>query len=810
MKTRNKIIAITIVVSIAISLIIVAVKTDAFRHEPEYTLNTGGVSTSDGVYFFENRNDTGFVYRIDTEGKVTGLTSSRNQGEERAEAVDFEDGTVHMLYSSGRFMDDEYRTVYRIVTYSRDLKARKDSYPFFPQGGGVLASFVIDAGRYYLTFISPDGSDLNVYEVLTDDLIEIGNGESGATQDVETLESILGRTSPDGSFFADAYYSSAGLIIRTPADYPDGVFAKDVRVADAVNHMKLSFLKYMMIYRTVWALWMMGLLLWFIALYILYRVMRNRDRMFYEIVLMETLLFAVMLGCFTFAGEEYARAGEREYTRYAEMALTQEMEDLGDVETVDFNIEDYFKSDTYRRIQESLSDFARAAGNAAVFKDVFLMRIKDRTVVTGIRGLNREDAAFLYGSSMVELAESFSAATPRVIVETELEGRENYAVGVADGGYGMRYALVGIIEGGDPLTGFWSNIWFRLLVFSLAYLVISALMFMVVYWRARDLKSFEYAISEAALGRTEMKIPYSEARDLRSMWKSLSELVKRIDEINYSRFRIFEAYYRFAPKNIETAMGKDSITEVKNGDVTATEGTLMLITSGRSGYDEKQIHALNNIISYLEEFANRKEGILVSEDSSLSMLQFLFLKESTGIISHAVQFLHRNAPDADMEGLSVFLYYAPFMYGIAGAKTQSLTYLAFEYAGELEQYARWFRRMKLSLVITEEIKQREEPGEIRHIGYIKLSGGRKKVMLYEVLDACPARERQMKLINKEKFEATLELFYQKDFYLARNQFSELLREMPEDEIAKWYLFESEKYLNDVRVQGDFGQLRLES
>ena len=39
----------------------------------------------------------------------------------------------------------------------------------------------------------------------------------------------------------------------------------------------------------------------------------------------------------------------------------------------------------------------------------------------------------------------------------------------------------------------------------------------------------------------------------------LAEICKRMEEISYDKFRIFEAYYRFAPKNIETIMSRDSI-----------------------------------------------------------------------------------------------------------------------------------------------------------------------------------------------------------------------------------------------------------
>ena len=64
-----------------------------------------------------------------------------------------------------------------------------------------------------------------------------------------------------------------------------------------------------------------------------------------------------------------------------------------------------------------------------------------------------------------------------------------------------------------------------------------------------------------------------------------------------------------------------------------------------------------------------------------------------------------------------------------------------------------------------------------------------------MLDACPKAERQAKLDDLETFEKGLELFYKRDYYIARNTFSDILKRNPQDEIVRWYLFESERLLD---------------
>ena len=50
------------------------------------------------------------------------------------------------------------------------------------------------------------------------------------------------------------------------------------------------------------------------------------------------------------------------------------------------------------------------------------------------------------------------------------------------------------------------------------------------------------------------------------------------------------------------------------------------------------------------------------------------------------------------------------------------------------------------------------------------------------------------------FQKALDLFYNKEFYLARNEFSNVIRKSPLDNIARWYLFLSEKYINDKVIK----------
>ena len=90
----------------------------------------------------------------------------------------------------------------------------------------------------------------------------------------------------------------------------------------------------------------------------------------------------------------------------------------------------------------------------------------------------------------------------------------------------------------------------------------------------------------------------------------------------------------------------------------------------------------------------------------------------------------------------------------------------------------------------------------RYIGYVEEN--EMVFKLYEILDVYTEKERRIRLSANEKFQQALELFYQDDFYLARNVFTDVLKECPEDGLAKWYMFACEYHLNHPEIEHSYG------
>ena len=202
-------------------------------------------------------------------------------------------------------------------------------------------------------------------------------------------------------------------------------------------------------------------------------------------------------------------------------------------------------------------------------------------------------------------------------------------------------------------------------------------------------------------------------------------------------------------------------------------------------------------IELMEKHKEDREVFFLSGNNNLKNMKMLFLQDCHDSSHFGINFMKEFQQLAVYERFKagILLHHDHYIYGVAGSDRQCFSFLFYQKMERLEKLGHWLQQQGLKLVMTETVKNREGVQEgIRYIGYI-LFEGKEKINLFEVLDACSEEERKKKLALDAKFQKALELFYQYDFYLARSTFSEVIKENPEDQIAKWYLFTCQKYLN---------------
>ena len=320
----------------------------------------------------------------------------------------------------------------------------------------------------------------------------------------------------------------------------------------------------------------------------------------------------------------------------------------------------------------------------------------------------------------------------------------------------------------------------------------------------KDLIVLEQALKDTALGNSIKERPMTLGNDIKNMWDAVSEIHKRIEKLQYSKFKIMEAYYRFAPKNIELILGKKSILEVRNGDSRTFDGTISFIKI-HTDYINRQ-KRLDSVISAIGEYAAKNEAMIIGKDVDISNLQMVISDQQTDIIKSLVDIFKNHAEELDHKLTTMFLYRTKFTFCIVGNESESSLSLSYDYYNDkeiLSGIVAFLDAMDLGMVVSKWVQERDGyDGNLRFIGYGGEAENGAGIALYEVLDACDEKQRSEKLATLDRFNEALKLYHDKDFYLARNMFSEILKETPTDKLVRWYVFESEKYLTEGTTEGD--------
>ncbi|MCR5431669.1 MAG: hypothetical protein K6E95_03835 [Lachnospiraceae bacterium] len=336
-----------------------------------------------------------------------------------------------------------------------------------------------------------------------------------------------------------------------------------------------------------------------------------------------------------------------------------------------------------------------------------------------------------------------------------------------------------------------------------------ALIIFINFGRAFELKIITKTLRRVISGeQTEVVKPKIASMDFDGMWNAAAELSKGMGKKNYLRNQTLAMVGRFAPHNIEKLFGKDSLTDVRLGDKGSVNGTVALIRIARPFIRNKNEYTdiMSRYIEIICKYKNEHEGILVSDSSTMCSSRVIFADGANGTLSFAVKTSEAIRKSELSQGRRslIFLHKTEYEYGITGSEDQNYACINSLQLDLISVFVPKLSELGLRVVASEEALNADEGSYTsRYLGYLELPDNSGTVRLYEILDAVPVEERNRKTETVMIFKKALDLYYAKDFYLARNLFAEAVKECPEDLVARWYLFKCEKML-DVGTVEKFG------
>lgn len=296
--------------------------------------------------------------------------------------------------------------------------------------------------------------------------------------------------------------------------------------------------------------------------------------------------------------------------------------------------------------------------------------------------------------------------------------------------------------------------------------------------------------------------------ELGEMSRALQELCVSLSIRDYEVGSTMRSYHRFVPCGLEQLLDRASVMEVSLGDSRAINGSAGIITVCNRRVvrglldDDDYVSFVNLTSSYMDKAIRSHDGLLLSSGYSMEGNKVYFRSGSSSGIKSALELIGMtnvsNTEGHPNPQFFVLLHKTVFLYGIAGSEDNMFPYLSSSELEFLGGYSYSLRSAGVQIVMTEQYMQKlDSHHATRYIGFVAADDETSGFKLYEVLDPYSDIERNLRINYDSQFQEAILMFYKSDFYLARNQFSAILRICPTDGIARWYLFACEYFFHST-------------
>ena len=269
------------------------------------------------------------------------------------------------------------------------------------------------------------------------------------------------------------------------------------------------------------------------------------------------------------------------------------------------------------------------------------------------------------------------------------------------------------------------------------------------------------------------------------------------------------AYQRFVPREFLSLLKKESILDVKLGDQTAQQMTV-LFSDIRGWTTLSEEMTAQESFNFINAFLNRVSPVINAHRGFIDNFQgdglmALFPETADDGVQAAIA-MHAAVSEYNNDrrkkgfqpiGIGVGLHIGDLMLGIIGHEERmqgTVVADAVNLASRLEGLTRVYGS---SISISEPtLSQLKDPDRYKHrfVDKVQVKGKKDPVSVHEVFDSDPPEVIELKEQTKNDFEQGLRLYYDRKFSEASVQFNRVLEKHPGDRAARIYLKRSANYM----------------
>ncbi|MEL6671361.1 MAG: ATP-binding protein [Bacteroidota bacterium] len=282
---------------------------------------------------------------------------------------------------------------------------------------------------------------------------------------------------------------------------------------------------------------------------------------------------------------------------------------------------------------------------------------------------------------------------------------------------------------------------------------------------------------------------------------SKNEFLARV-KTHLNLLNINTAYGKFVPHEFLRALGRESILDVKLGDQTERNVSVLFsdirsyTTLSESMTPEENFNFINAYVGRMGPPIKQNRGIVNQYLGDGIMA--LFPREPEDAVKAALEMqreiarynLKRGAADRMLLRVGMGIHTGSLRMGIIGDIERldaAIVSDTVNTAARLEGLTKYFR--STLIISSDTLAQLSHPESFnyRYLGKVQVKGKHKPVDIYEFFDGDEPEIKDAKSRTKKPFEAGLTAYYQRDFEKAIQYFHTCRTMFPEDVVAEEYL-----------------------
>ncbi|MEZ4851736.1 MAG: response regulator [Bacteroidia bacterium] len=282
---------------------------------------------------------------------------------------------------------------------------------------------------------------------------------------------------------------------------------------------------------------------------------------------------------------------------------------------------------------------------------------------------------------------------------------------------------------------------------------------------------------------------------------SKDELLARLNT-HLNLHQINQATSRFVPEEFIQTLGKSNITQIHLGDNTFREVTVFFsdirgyTTLAEGMIPEENFHFVN-------AYANRMGPIIQQHKGFVNQylgdgIMALFQKSPADAVraSIAMQTEIRNYNVKRVKDgriplrVGMGMHTGPLVMGIIGDQHRSDPAIISDTVNTAARLEGLTKHYGANIIISDPVFKTLSPEEqprCRYLGLVQLKGKNEPLGIYEPLDGDTTDNCEAKLNNRKDFQAGLDAYLQGDLFLAREAFSQIINQNPNDGPSQYFL-----------------------